>query len=82
MFNNIWRLNKKTEYSEEMKEILSKSSVTVFSPGDRVNVFYLGTFFYNLYSLFRIKYDNNFYGYLVYTQIRMVNDNAMYILFI
>lgn len=69
---DAWKISGKAEYSEEIKRVLSKSTVTVFSTGDSGVESYWGTSLDNLYSMFKVIYNSNFYGYPVYTQIRSV----------
>ncbi|UTG59823.1 hemolysin [Elizabethkingia anophelis] len=75
---DAWKISGKAEYSEEIKRVLSKSTVTVFSTGDSGVESYWGTSLDNLYSMFKVKYNSNFYGYPVYTQIRSVKDDKLY----
>ena len=72
------KISGKAEYSEEIKRVLSKSTVTVFSTGDSGVESYWGTSLDNLYSMFKVTYNSNFYGYPVYTQIRSVKDDKLY----
>ncbi|UTF93048.1 hemolysin [Elizabethkingia anophelis] len=76
---DAWKISGKAEYSEEIKRVLSKSTVTVFSTGDSGVESYWGTSLDNLYSMFKVTYNSNFYGYPVYTQIRSVKDDKLYI---
>ncbi|AQW92935.1 hemolysin [Elizabethkingia anophelis] len=75
---DAWKISGKAEYSEEIKRVLSKSTVTVFSTGDSGVESYWGTSLDNLYSMFKVTYNSNFYGYPVYTQIRSVKDDKLY----
>ncbi|CAI9678900.1 hemolysin [Elizabethkingia anophelis] len=75
---DAWKISGKAEYSEEIKRVLSKSTVTVFSTGDSGVESYWGTSLDNLYSMFKVIYNSNFYGYPVYTQIRSVKDDKLY----
>ncbi|WP_176589935.1 hemolysin [Elizabethkingia argenteiflava] len=75
---NIWKISGGGKYTKEATDILSKSVVTVLTTGDKSTEPFWGTSLENLYSIFNIKYDRNFYGFPVYAQMRTVAGDELY----
>ncbi|VEH22377.1 Uncharacterised protein [Chryseobacterium nakagawai] len=69
---NIWKVSGGGGYNQETTEILSKSVVTVMTTGDKSTEPFWGNSLDNLYSMFNVKFDSNFYGYPIFTQMRSV----------
>ncbi|CAI9680093.1 MULTISPECIES: hemolysin [Elizabethkingia] len=74
---NAWKISGGGKYEEETIDILSKSVVTVLTTGDRSSEPFWGTSLDNLYSVFNVKYDSNFYGFPVYAQMRTVGTDEI-----